>query len=49
MMFDWQTVLVLVALIGASIYVGKSVQASIRPKSGCSSCQHNKARADDYA
>jgi len=49
MTLDWQTVLVVVALVGASLYVGKSIHASIRPKSGCSSCQHNKARVDDYA
>lgn len=48
MTLDWQSLLVVLALAGASACVGKSIHASIRPRTGCSSCQHNKTRTDDY-
>ena len=49
MNLDAQTLVVGLVLLGAAAYVGRSLLAELRPKSGCSSCPQNRSRSDDYA
>ena len=45
---DSQTVIVLVLIIVAVLYVGRTLWPTRKSKTGCSMCPKNRQRVDDY-
>jgi hypothetical protein len=45
---DSQTLIVLTIVVAAVLYVGRALWPARQTQPGCSSCPHNRNRADDY-
>ena len=45
---DTQTLIVLVVITVAALYVSRSLWPARKQKPGCSSCPQNRNRTDDY-